>query len=1315
MTTGQIVLGVVGAVAGYFTGGAGFILMGAALGYAAGTYIDPATSDMPSPGTPQMHELDVPTIEEGMAVFDLLGTSRVIGHIFWYGKARTKAIKEKQGGGKGGGKSKKVTVGYEYYLSWAQGIILGELDTLWTVLRDEEVVWSGELNKPESGGEETITLEGMGSMTLYFGTNDQTQNSVMAAEEGTSVTPTYRGLCYAFFDDCFIGSYNRAPRIRFVLTKRPSYAFNFSESIGTYDYNPAHAIYHVLTHHQYVGFPTTWVNEESFSTFADLFTGEYEQHGLSMLLSRQEGALRTIESVLTHAGAVLRYGIDGKFHLHALRAYEDISSLPSITQDDFTEPLAFERKGWTEVANEVQVQHHERYDMDAGVVAVTGEYDPEDTFEYTGTPDTEKWVVMFAEGISDTDGSNVPTVTAAGLTWAGALIVGSEYEQHRVNSLWCMEDTYNVADFTISTRVDFATISSAGTNDTDYIDVFRFGFADTKWSAESDFYVYTCIRLYRNDRITIYHKSKNLISDEYELDEDDFPIWLRLTRKRNLPSWIYFTFGFNKGSGWMNAEDGTEDSGDWSASYESPRHVYASYQFSTIPSGSGVTTATIDCSAEPFYAPVATSGMICYDASAYSDSFYGDDGDPPDVNKWTIIEEGDETALNGYFQGALSVYLDASPVGVEQVARLRSNITLEGDFSITCNHRGIDNGRSDNQTQETRGVIVVWDLSTMDGWAVGLSRKPGTYIPAPFTNHWDIQAGTWIMLTNQKQQTAQFTYGLRRVGSTMYTSVGGSSWRESAYTCDKDLVFEFYEWSSVECNQSAIHTEVYSVTFTGDDNYCTTLVPQTALNIRRSAVTADDRGTAEIHGRAVTRSVQLMMYGTKENANWAADRAARRAAYPFAEGNATVNRNAFKYEVGDLFRLSDSEHNISNMVCRAMNIGEGDINKEDITISFMEEPDYVTSSATLAAVTTEGSARDFGLDVLTEMDIIEAPYSLVGEEIVLIPLAGRKKGTEVGYEIWMSIDGGTSYSYLDDATYYASHGTLVAELNVQALTLEKELTFEIDASFDDDFSEIETITRTEMLNNGNLSLLGTEILNFETITPDAVTEGRYEISNLSRGRFDSIRQTWAADEDFWHVGTTSLKLLRDTAFVKGAVLYFKYIPYNEHFIGELSEATAISYTIVGRAFAPYVVENFRASGKGGHPVYGKDIYLTWSPRVRGVDAGINNPDEVIDASPTHEGYFEVVVKNAVGTTVRTATSLSAYNWEYSQTMNESDNGSLEDELTFQVDNYKSDTGVRYDNIHSRTLVVERISSTTTTTTVTTTSTTVTGSTTTTTV
>jgi hypothetical protein len=224
-----------------------------------------------------------------------------------------------------------------------------------------------------------------------------------------------------------------------------------------------------------------------------------------------------------------------------------------------------------------------------------------------------------------------------------------------------------------------------------------------------------------------------------------------------------------------------------------------------------------------------------------------------------------------------------------------------------------------------------------------------------------------------------------------------------------------------------------------------------AVNIRRAQVMADDRATKEIMGgRILQKTIQLIMFGTQDNANWGAERAVRRAAYPFAEGELQCNRTAFKHEVGDAFKLSDSTYSISKMVCRVLTIKEGPVDSEEIIINWMEDPDYVTSAAALGESDTGGTVKDYTLYDLDDVTIMEAPYTLVGESIQIVPVAARMTGMEVGYELYVSFDGGTSYIYLTDLTYFATHGVLTNEVHVNLNTLDKVTGFDVDFSLTGD-------------------------------------------------------------------------------------------------------------------------------------------------------------------------------------------------------------------------------------------------------------------------
>jgi len=275
----NLVLGAVGGVLGAIVGGPWGAFVGFSIGYGLGTIIDPFVPDIPSPGEPTMNDLEMMSNQEGLPLPDILGTAKTTGNLLFYGNNRMTEITENvdSGGGAsggGGGGDEEVVTGQRYFLSWALAFCLGPVDTLYTVWADDEVVWSGELERTvatkgqvniilmtgdrdkvsgfedENGlvspgeeffeGRNSMADEGIiGVMTFYFGTADQEPDDLLGnlmQEEG-AFDPAdgysdldyhipYRRQCYAYLHNCYIGSYNRCPTIKVVLRKAPECSFD---------------------------------------------------------------------------------------------------------------------------------------------------------------------------------------------------------------------------------------------------------------------------------------------------------------------------------------------------------------------------------------------------------------------------------------------------------------------------------------------------------------------------------------------------------------------------------------------------------------------------------------------------------------------------------------------------------------------------------------------------------------------------------------------------------------------------------------------------------------------------------------------------------------------------------------------------------------------------------------------------------------------------------------------------------------------------------------------------------------------------------
>lgn len=485
-----------------------------------------------------------------------------------------------------------------------------------------------------------------------------------------------------------------------------------------------------------------------------------------------------------------------------------------------------------------------------------------------------------------------------------------------------------------------------------------------------------------------------------------------------------------------------------------------------------------------------------------------------------------------------------------------------------------------------------------------------------------------------------------------------------------------------------------------------------AIDIKIKQVSADDLANKELLERTNSKTIRLVLFGTEANAQWAAERALRRSSYPFIEGTVRFHHTAFKLKIGDLFKLNYSQYGIVDMICRVMSINLGDIESEDIEVNFIQDSEYYSEEITLPPTETFPPRIDYSLDVLTPAYIVDSSYDLIGDNVGLLPLVGRAKGSEIGYDLYMSNDGGTSYSYLKSYESYCLHGTLVEAITEHYPTVtDKIFPITVDFSLSAEAENIETITRANLFANDNLAIIfdGSnygEIIAFQTVTPDSTVTGRVALTGLLRGKFDTQMRSWPIGSDVFFINAAAIESFNDPSFFPEVTKYFKMVPYNSRFGGQLDEAEAIEYTVTGRGKAPYPPANLRANDVGlddigEKPQYTSDIDLIWTPNLRGGGAGIGVPGTVLDPGQTYEGYYLIEVY-AFGSLLRTVTALDDLEYTYTEAMQLSDNGQLSLRVDFSVYNYLEYDGLKYKS-EPLTISVYRSGATTTTTTSSTTS------------
>lgn len=208
MSGGQILGGVVGAVAGYFIpgGGAAMALRGMSLGMSIGGYLDPPKG--PVVQGPRLEDLTVQSATYGSIIPRVYGTVAVTGNIFWIENNSLKEVETRSSsGGKGGGGGETETVSYLYYASFALGLCKGPISGVRRIWISGKLIY-------DAGSSDPGTIEASNSaqagFTIYKGTDSQLPDPRMQSTLGVANTPAYRGLSYIVFSDLALKPYNNS-------------------------------------------------------------------------------------------------------------------------------------------------------------------------------------------------------------------------------------------------------------------------------------------------------------------------------------------------------------------------------------------------------------------------------------------------------------------------------------------------------------------------------------------------------------------------------------------------------------------------------------------------------------------------------------------------------------------------------------------------------------------------------------------------------------------------------------------------------------------------------------------------------------------------------------------------------------------------------------------------------------------------------------------------------------------------------------------------------------------------------------------------
>ncbi|WGH15562.1 virion structural protein [Pseudomonas phage PA_LZ03] len=265
-----------------------------------------------------------------------------------------------------GGSSKKVTVGYKYYLGIHMVLCHGPVDKVTRIDVDEKVAWSGNstggsinVNSPNLFGGESREGGVSGKVDIDMGGPTQGRNSYLRGRLGNDI-PAFRGVLSAVLNQVYIGlnPYLKrwafwASRIHVRQDGIPQWYDEKSEING--DMNPAHIIRECLTDPDWgMGYPESEIDDASFQAAADQMYAE--GMGMSLLWDRSVVLEEFIQLVLKHIDASLYVDrVSGKFCLKLVRGGYDPDTLLVLDESSVEKITDFKRSTTGELVNSVTV------------------------------------------------------------------------------------------------------------------------------------------------------------------------------------------------------------------------------------------------------------------------------------------------------------------------------------------------------------------------------------------------------------------------------------------------------------------------------------------------------------------------------------------------------------------------------------------------------------------------------------------------------------------------------------------------------------------------------------------------------------------------------------------------------------------------------------------------------------------------------------------------------------------------------------------------------------------------------------------------
>lgn len=268
-----------------------------------------------------------------------------------------------------GSSSKKVVVGYKYYLGFHMVLCHGPITALKKIYAGERLAWSGnvtssqpiEIDNDELFGGDRREGGVKGTVDVLMGESDQGKNSYLVGQLVSDI-PAFRGVFSLIGNRVYVaaGSAYMKPWWPQVENIVQTAWYSAKANISSGSANAAHIIRECLLNVDWgLGLSVTELDDSSFVAMADaLYT---EGFGLSMLLSNQSQVHEFIQEVLKHVqGVIYQNNSTGKYTVKLIRGDYSVGSLPIFDESNILFMESYDKPSPAELLSEIIIKYRPR-------------------------------------------------------------------------------------------------------------------------------------------------------------------------------------------------------------------------------------------------------------------------------------------------------------------------------------------------------------------------------------------------------------------------------------------------------------------------------------------------------------------------------------------------------------------------------------------------------------------------------------------------------------------------------------------------------------------------------------------------------------------------------------------------------------------------------------------------------------------------------------------------------------------------------------------------------------------------------------------